>query len=229
MPACVAAIRGSVYSVAVSGGGHGAPLPRPQGPPGGVAGQEIAQGGGARAGKAEPEQRSHDLLLVDLGMSAYHRSTSSRFTKSPTIWSIMALSPNSLSDGSVQSDPPALRGLPAMCRPRSCPNRPAPLRLRPVDRRPSRSPPGPPARACAGTQAETTGSPHSIPGSTKARKALLMTLSRPWKDPQPVVDGDQTGDDRGLLPPPRPAGVHWNPREPCYDVSCRSSAAVPSA
>ena len=44
-------------------------LPGAQRPPGRVAGQQEAQGGGARAGKSEPEQWSHDLLLVDLGVS----------------------------------------------------------------------------------------------------------------------------------------------------------------
>ena len=69
MPAWVSAIRGSVCSVAVSGGGHGsAGLPGAQRPPSRVLGQQEAQGGGPGAGQAEPEQRGHDLLVVDLGV-----------------------------------------------------------------------------------------------------------------------------------------------------------------
>ena len=69
MPAWATAMRGSVCSVAVSGGGHGVGrLPHAQRPAGRVLGQQEAQRGGPGAGKAEPEQRGHDLLVVDLGV-----------------------------------------------------------------------------------------------------------------------------------------------------------------
>ena len=69
MPAWATAIRGSVCSVAVSGGGHGWPAShtRSERRAGSWASRKLSAVDPVR-GRPEPEQRRDDLLLVDLGV-----------------------------------------------------------------------------------------------------------------------------------------------------------------
>ena len=106
MPACVWAIRGSVYSVAVSGGGHGAPASQ-------VRNDRLAVSLASRKlravepvrGSPSPNSGATISCSAISGCRACHCSTSSRLTRRPTIWSIITLSPNSLSADSVVSEP----------------------------------------------------------------------------------------------------------------------------
>ena len=90
------------------------------------------------------------------GCRAYHCSTSSRLTRRPTIWSIITLSPNSLSADSAVSEPTRTSRPSPTSLHRSRPNPPAPLRSRPVARRVSPWPPVP-RPGCAGTSATPYG------------------------------------------------------------------------
>ena len=69
IPTWVSAMRGSVCSVAVSGGGHGFPASHVRRERRAVSqARRKLKRRGARAREAEPEQGGHDLLVVDLGM-----------------------------------------------------------------------------------------------------------------------------------------------------------------
>src|ERR1700677_480303 len=106
IPACVWAIRGSVYSVAVSGGGQGAPASQVRTARRAVslASRKLRAVEPVR-GSPSPNSGATISCSAISGCREYHCSTSSRLTRRPTIWSIITLSPNSLSADSAVSEP----------------------------------------------------------------------------------------------------------------------------
>ena len=95
-------MRGSVCSVAVSGGGHGFPASH-------VRSERLVVSLARRKLKAvdpvrgspSPNRGATISCSSISGCRANHCSTSSRFTRRPTIWSVMTLSPSSLSADSL--------------------------------------------------------------------------------------------------------------------------------
>src|ERR1700722_1668765 len=102
---CVAAMRGSVCSVSVSGGGHGFPASH-------VRSERLVLSLARRKLKAvdpvrgspRPKRGATICCSSISGCRANHCSTSSRFTRRPTIWSFMTLSPSSLSADSLVTE-----------------------------------------------------------------------------------------------------------------------------
>ena len=208
---CVAAIRGSVCSVAVSGGGQGFPASH-------VRRERLAVSLARRKLKAvepvrgSPSPNSGATISCSSisGCRAYHCSTSSRFTRRLTIWSVMTLSPNSLSADSlvsgVHQNIEALSpGLPAEV-----------IRPRPVTAVSTSCStcipmaPCPPPADCAATTEDITG-PHpsfpnsrlrgAFPGPTEGRRArsdanpLIGEPWRRWEMPDGLV-GDVPDPER---------------------------------